>query len=147
MSLALAAAVLLPGMPGAVKAVAIELDGEPELGPARVHSPAADQAVGARQRQAGFVERHQESPLERAERDAGLAVEDGSQPGDALVGRAAGEDVLDLARRRLMAHPGLVAGTCQPLDRDRRRKIHQRARHGRDRDSEANRGVATLQPP
>ena len=47
---ALAPAVLFPGVAGAVVAVAVELDGEPVVGPAAVDAVAAGGAVGLGQR-------------------------------------------------------------------------------------------------
>src|SRR5215211_3893291 len=49
--LAFAAAVLLPGVAGVVVAVAVELDGQPVVGPAAVDVAAAGRAVGLGQRE------------------------------------------------------------------------------------------------
>ena len=46
--LALATAVLLPGVTGVVVAVAVELDRQAVLGPAAVDAPSARRAVGLR---------------------------------------------------------------------------------------------------
>src|SRR5207249_9728247 len=78
-SLALAAAVLLPGVARVVKAVAVELDGQSMLGPAAIDPPPASGAVGLRQRQPGVLQKLEEASLELAQHDVDIAARDAAQ--------------------------------------------------------------------
>ena len=66
--------ILLPGVAGAVVAVAVELDRQPVLGPAAVDPLPAGRAVGHRKRQSGAPEAFEEARLEPAERHVDVAV-------------------------------------------------------------------------
>ena len=59
--LAFAVAVVLPGVAGAVVAVAVELDGQAVVGPAAVDAVAAGGLVGLGQRQAVLFEQGEEA--------------------------------------------------------------------------------------
>src|SRR5918992_1767531 len=75
----LSAAVELPGVAGAVVAVAVELDGQALLGPAAVDSVAARFPVGVRERQARLLQALEEGAFEGTEGDALVAAEHPSQ--------------------------------------------------------------------
>ena len=87
--LALAAAVALPGVAGMVVAVAVELDGETQFGPAAIDAPGTGDPVGPRQHKPVLAHEREEAPLERAERDVHVAVQDPAQLLGAGAGRTA----------------------------------------------------------
>ena len=74
--LALAAAVLLPGVTRLVVAVAVELDRQPVLGPAAVHASCPGRAVRLREHEPGVAQSRQKPRFELAERDANLSMQD-----------------------------------------------------------------------
>src|SRR5439155_7116316 len=96
--LALAPAILLPGVAGVVVGVAVELDGQAELRPAAVDAALAGDAVGVRERQAVLAEQLEEAVLEVAQGHAGVTEEDGAELCRAGGVRAALQDGGDVAR-------------------------------------------------
>ena len=114
--LALAAAILFPGMAGVVELVAVELDGESLLGPAAVHAATAGRAVGFREREPFLAQQPKESLLELAEGDADVSAEDVAQLAGARGVGPSGEHGFDLRGRGAEADPGLVAGPREGIE-------------------------------
>ena len=104
MRLALAPAVVLPCVTGAVKAVAVELDGQAEGGPAAVDQSPLDAAVRLGERERFGFEHAQEAPLECTEGEVHVAVQDPPEPRGAGRGMPPGEHRFDVVRRRAVEH-------------------------------------------
>ena len=79
MGLALAAAVLLPGVAGAMESLGVELDGELVVRPAAVDIVRARGLVRDRQRQALLAQQGAEAALELTEQDGRVTFEDGQE--------------------------------------------------------------------
>ena len=111
--LALALAVLLPSVPRAVVAVAIELDREPVLGPAAIHPVAAGHLVRHRQRKIVATEQVKEGTLEAALREADVAVQDAAQTSGARGIATPREGCLYMPGGRAVPDSGLMTGSGQ----------------------------------
>src|SRR5439155_9114365 len=115
--------ILLPGVAGVVVGVAVELDGQAELGPAAVDVAASRRPVRARERQAFGFEELEEAGFEVAEGHAGVTEEDGSQPCRAGGARATLEDGRHVARRGAVLDARFVAGASEVLGREDRGEV------------------------
>ena len=131
---ALTAAVLLPGVAGVVVAIAVELDGQPMLGPPAVDTVRAGRAVGARQHPPQLAQMLEEPRFQLAERDMHVAAHDGAELRRARAVRPAREDGVDHRRCRAVTHAHLVARARELAGREHGSQIDERARHGGDGD-------------
>ena len=111
--LAFAVAVVLPGVAGAVVAVAVELDGQAVGRPAAVDAVAAGGLVGLGERQAVGAQQGEEASFERAEGDVDVAPDDPAQGARSAGPRPSGQRGLDLGRGGVVADAGLVEGAGQ----------------------------------
>jgi gluconolactonase len=139
--LALAAAVLLPGVAGGVVGVAVELDGQVMVGPAAVDVPSACGAVRLWQRSSDLAQALEEALLELAERDAYLSAQDRAQLAGARAAPSALEYRLHLGRCRAVAHAGLVAGSGQRVPREYGGQVDERPGRARHWDAPPGRDV------
>src|SRR4051794_124733 len=133
--LALAPAVLLPGVPGAVKAVAVELDRQLVGSPAAVDQATACQAIGFWQWQARFSHQLQELMLELAEREAGLAADQLAQLSRPSGVGAPPERILDVAWSRAVLDVGFMNGPSELTGVNNRGQVDESPSGGRDPDA------------
>jgi hypothetical protein len=124
-----------------VVAVAVELDGEATVGPAAVDAAAVGSLIGLRQGEPGLAESVQERALELAERHVHVAVKDRPQLAGALGVRPLRQDGFDLARRRVVEDPGLVAGSCEGIEGEDGCEVDEGAGDGGDRDAAVDGGL------
>jgi hypothetical protein len=124
-----------------VEAIAVELDGEPPLGPSAVDAASARRAVRARQRKSLLAQPLEEPPLEDAERDERVAVHDLPQLRRAGGSRPAREHRGDLPRGRPEADAGLVTRAREVVEHQDRGQVGERAGHRGDRDAAVDRAI------
>jgi hypothetical protein len=142
--LALAAAVLLPGVARLVVAVAVELDRQALLRPAAVDPPPTGQAVGLWQHEPGVAQPLEKARFERTEGHADVAVQDPPQLRGAGAVRATCQNRLHVGRRRAVAHAGLVAGAREGVGLEHGGEVDERAGDGRDWDAAPDRAIARV---
>ena len=94
-----------------------------------------------------LLDQREEPPLECAEGDGRVALQDPPKLGRAGAIAAALEDRGDLCGRRLEADPGLVAGTGEGIEGEVRGEVDKRARHGGDRDAAVDSAVRAVDEP
>jgi len=126
MGLALAAAILLPGVARVVEAVGVELDREAMSGPAAIDVEGAGGAVGLGwERQACFAQALQEVGLQAREGDWDAAVQDEAERRCAGGIVAAGKNCLHLRWLDSMAACRLMAEKRQGIHREGAGALHQ----------------------